>query len=58
MKTAEMKQDLETEKKTAQFCFLYMDLMRYQALAHTSIQTNDLHLLISAWKLLSLCTSQ
>ena len=36
--------------KPAQFCFLYMDLMRYQALAHTAAQTNDLHLLISAWK--------
>ena len=24
--------------------------MRYQALAHTAIQTNDLYLLISAWK--------
>ena len=27
-----------------------MDLMRYQALAHTAVQTNDLHLLIFAWK--------
>ena len=36
--------------KTAQFWLLYMDLMRYQALAHTAVQTNDLHLLISAWK--------
>ena len=24
--------------------------MRYQALAHTAAQTNDLQLLISAWK--------
>ena len=24
--------------------------MRYQALAHTAVQVNDLHLLISAWK--------
>ena len=37
-------------EKTAQFWLLYVDLMRYQALAHTAVQTNDLHLLISAWK--------
>ena len=36
--------------KTAQFWLLYMDLMRYQALAHQAVQPNDLHLLISAWK--------
>ena len=49
MKTTEMKQDVETQEKL-QFQLLYMDLMRYQVLAHTAAQTNDLQLLISAWK--------
>ena len=37
-------------EKTAQFWLLYLNLMRYHALAHTAVQTNDLHLLISSWK--------
>ena len=34
--------------KTVQFWLLHKDLMCYQALAHTAVQKNDLHLLISA----------
>ena len=36
--------------KTAQFWILYMDLMRYQMMAHTAIQENDLQTLFECWK--------
>lgn len=36
--------------KTAQFWMIYLNLMRMQMLALTSIQENDLDMLICAWK--------
>ena len=36
--------------KTAQFWLLYMDLMRYQVMAHTAIQENDIETLMFCWK--------
>lgn len=36
--------------KTAQFWLLYMDLMRYQVMAHTAIQENDIETLMYCWK--------
>ena len=36
--------------KTAQFWLLYMDLMRYQVMAHTAIQENDFETLVYCWK--------
>ena len=37
--------------KTAQFWVLYMDLMRYQVMAHTAVQENDTDMLVYCWKL-------
>lgn len=36
--------------KTAQFWLLYMDLMRFQVMAHTAVQENDIETLIFCWK--------
>ena len=36
--------------KTAQFWFLYMDLIKYQIMSHTAIQENDLLILFHCWK--------
>ena len=36
--------------KTAQFWLLYMDLAKYQIMAHTAIQENDLSTLFHCWK--------
>jgi len=36
--------------KTAQFWLLYMDLMKYQIMAHTAIQENDIETLLYCWK--------
>ena len=36
--------------KTAQFWLIYMDLMRYQIMAHTAVQENDVDLLMLCWK--------
>lgn len=41
---------LGTLGKTAQFWLLYMDLMRYQVMAHTAIQENDIETLMFFWK--------
>ena len=35
---------------TAQFWLLYMDLMKYQIMAHTAVQENDIETLIFCWK--------
>ena len=36
--------------KTAQFWLMYMDLMKYQVMAQTAIQENDLETLLFCWK--------
>ena len=36
--------------KTAQFWLNYMDLMRYQVMAHTAVQENDIDVLLYCWK--------
>ena len=35
--------------KTAQFWMIYLDLIRAQLLAHTSVQENNIDMLIAAW---------
>ena len=37
--------------KTAQFWVMYADLMRYQVMAHTAVQENDLDTLIYCWQI-------
>jgi len=36
--------------KTAQYWLVYLDLMRYQIMAHTSVQENDFPSLMYCWK--------
>lgn len=36
--------------KTAQFWLIYMDLMRYQIMAHTATQENNHHMLMYCWQ--------
>ena len=36
--------------KTAQFWTMYLDIMRYQTVAHTAVQENDLKSLMFSWQ--------
>ena len=36
--------------KTAKFWIMYLDLMKYQHMAHTAVQENDLEMRILAWE--------
>jgi hypothetical protein len=36
--------------KTAQFWLIYMNLMRYQVMAHTAMQENDHQTLMYCWQ--------
>ena len=36
--------------KTAQFWTMYLDIMRYQTMAHTAVQENDLKSLMFCWQ--------